>query len=111
MLATKGLGDLGLSSCHVHEHVINYLVFSEIVYHRNISIWHRICGRGSQNQNLTGNPIKLSMIEIPISGASYIHGDNMLVIHNTSNPESTLEKSVMQWLIMSSMSLWQWEDH
>ena len=29
---------------------------------------------------------------IPISGASDIHGDNMLVIHNTSKPEWTLKK-------------------
>ena len=58
MLATKGLADLGPSSCHKHEHVIYELVYSEIVYHGNISIWHRVCGHASQNQNLTGNPIK-----------------------------------------------------
>ena len=35
---------------------------------------------------------KLRMMGIPISGASYVHGDNMSVIHNTSKPESTLKK-------------------
>ena len=29
---------------------------------------------------------------IPLSGPSYIYSDNMLVIHNTSKPESTLKK-------------------
>ena len=29
---------------------------------------------------------------IPISGASYVYGYNMLVIHTTSKPESTLKK-------------------
>ena len=29
---------------------------------------------------------------IPISGVSYVYGDNMLVIHNTSKPELTLNK-------------------
>ena len=29
---------------------------------------------------------------VPISGPSYIYGDNMLVIHNTQKPESTLKK-------------------
>ena len=49
---------LGLSSCYIHEHVINQLVFSELVYNRNINSWHRVCGHGSRNQNLTGNPFK-----------------------------------------------------
>ena len=54
---------------------------------------------------------KLRMMGIPISGASYFFGENMSVIHDTSKPELTLEKSIMQLLIMSSMSLWQWEKH
>ena len=29
---------------------------------------------------------------IPISGSSYIYGDNMSVVHNTSRPESVLRK-------------------
>ena len=39
---------------------------------------------------------KLRMMGIPISVISYVYGDNMLVIHNTSKPMSTLKKSVMQ---------------
>ena len=34
----------------------------------------------------------LRMMCIPISGASYVNGDNVSVIHNTSKPESTLKK-------------------
>ena len=29
---------------------------------------------------------------VPISGPSYVYGDNMSVIHNTQRPESTLKK-------------------
>ena len=37
---------------------------------------------------------KLRMMGITISGPSYIYGDNMSVVHNTSRPESVLrEKS------------------
>jgi hypothetical protein len=32
------------------------------------------------------------MMGVPISGPSYIYGDNMSVIHNTQRPESTLKK-------------------
>ena len=32
------------------------------------------------------------MMGIPISGASYVYGDNISVINNTSKPESTLKK-------------------
>ena len=35
---------------------------------------------------------KLRMMGIPISGALYVYGDNMSVIHDTSKPESTLKK-------------------
>ena len=35
---------------------------------------------------------KLRMMGIPISEASYVYGDNMLVIHNTSETESTFKK-------------------
>ena len=36
---------------------------------------------------------KLSMMGIPLSGPSLICGYNMLVIHNTQIPESTLQKN------------------
>ena len=35
---------------------------------------------------------KLRMMGVPIEGPTYTYGDNMSVIHNTSNPESTLKK-------------------
>jgi hypothetical protein len=35
---------------------------------------------------------KLRMMGIPISGPSYVYGDNMSVIHNTQRPEFTLKK-------------------
>jgi hypothetical protein len=35
---------------------------------------------------------KLRMMGVPISGPSYIYGDNMSVIHNTQRPESVLKK-------------------
>ncbi|KAL7536852.1 hypothetical protein ACHAXR_007436 [Thalassiosira sp. AJA248-18] len=31
-------------------------------------------------------------MRVPISGPSFIYGDNMSVIHNTQRPESTLKK-------------------
>ena len=35
---------------------------------------------------------KLCMMGVPMSGPSYIYGDNMSVIHNTHCPEYTLKK-------------------
>jgi hypothetical protein len=35
---------------------------------------------------------KLRMMGVPISGPTYIYGDNMSVIHNTQRPESVLKK-------------------
>jgi benzoyl-CoA reductase/2-hydroxyglutaryl-CoA dehydratase subunit BcrC/BadD/HgdB len=32
------------------------------------------------------------MMGVPLSGPSFIYGDNMLVIHNTQQPESVLKK-------------------
>ena len=36
---------------------------------------------------------ELRMMGITISGASYVYGDNMSVIHNTSKPRSSLKKN------------------
>ena len=41
---------------------------------------------------LRGLRYKLRMMGIPISGPSYIYGDNMSVVKNSSKPESTLNK-------------------
>ena len=35
---------------------------------------------------------KLSMMGIPLSSPSYIYGDNMSVVNNSSRPESVLRK-------------------
>jgi hypothetical protein len=43
-------------------------------------------------ETLRGLRYKLRMMEVPISGPSYIYGDNMSVIHNAQRPESTLKK-------------------
>ena len=45
---------------------------------------------------LQGLRYKLRMMGIPISGPSYIYGENMSVVHNTSRPESVLRKKSMQ---------------
>ena len=44
------------------------------------------------NERLRALRYKLRMMGIPISGPSFIYGDNMSVIHNTQTPESTLKK-------------------
>ena len=41
---------------------------------------------------LRGIRYKLHMIGVPLTGPTYIYGENMSVIYNTSQPESTLNK-------------------
>ena len=41
---------------------------------------------------LRGLRYKLMMMDIPISGPSFIYRVNMSVVHNTSRPESVLSK-------------------
>eukprot|EP00977_Amphora_coffeiformis_P004128 scaffold828_cov117-Amphora_coffeaeformis.AAC.7 len=43
-------------------------------------------------KTLEGLRYKLRMMGIPISGPSYIYGDNMSVVNNLSKPDSTLNK-------------------
>ena len=43
-------------------------------------------------ETLRGLRYKLQMMGVPLSGPSYIYGDNMSVIHNTQRPESMLKK-------------------
>ena len=43
-------------------------------------------------ETLRGIRYKLRMMGVPITGPSYVYGDNMSVIHNTQRPESTLKK-------------------
>ena len=40
---------------------------------------------------LRGIRYKLRMMGVPLTGPTYIYGDNMSVIYNTSRPESTLK--------------------
>jgi hypothetical protein len=44
-------------------------------------------------ETLWGLRNKLRMMGVPLSGPSFIYGDNMLVIHNTQRPESVLKKT------------------
>ena len=49
-------------------------------------------------EKLRGLRCELRMVGIPLSGCSYVYGDNTSVIHNTQRPESTLKKmSVGVW--------------
>ncbi len=43
-------------------------------------------------ENLRGICYKLCMIVVPMKGVSYMCGDNMSVVTNSSKPESTLKK-------------------
>jgi len=43
-------------------------------------------------ETLKGLQYKLRMMGVPLSGPSFIYGDNMSVIHNTQRPESMLRK-------------------
>ena len=43
-------------------------------------------------ENVQGIRYKLRMMGVELLGPTYIHGDNMSVINNTSKPESTLKK-------------------
>ena len=43
-------------------------------------------------ESLRGLRYELQMMGVPIDGPSSIYGDNMLVIHNTQQTESTLKK-------------------
>ena len=43
-------------------------------------------------ETLIGIIFKLRMMGFKIDGPSYVYGDNMSVIHNTSKPESVLKK-------------------
>ena len=43
-------------------------------------------------ESLRGLQYKLRMMGVPIDGPLLIYGDNVSVIHNTQQPESTLKK-------------------
>ena len=43
---------------------------------------------------LRGIRYKLHMMGVPLTGPTYVYGNNMSVIYNTSRPESTLKKRI-----------------
>jgi hypothetical protein len=43
-------------------------------------------------KTVRGLHYKLRMMGVALTGPAYVYGDNMLVIHNTQRPESTLKK-------------------
>ena len=44
-------------------------------------------------EELRGIRYKLRMMGVGIDGPTYVYGDNMSVIHNTSTPESVVKKN------------------
>eukprot|EP00804_Cyclotella_cryptica_P004585 CCRYP_006915-RB/>CCRYP_006915-RB protein AED:0.44 eAED:0.44 QI:0/-1/0/1/-1/0/1/0/133 len=50
------------------------------------------CAMKHSIENLRGICYKLRMMGVPMKGTSYVYGDNMSVVTNTSKPESTLRK-------------------
>ena len=53
---------------------------------------------------LRGLRFKLRMMCIMISGPSYNYGGNMSVVHNTSRPESFLERRAIQFAMLQIMN-------
>ena len=45
-------------------------------------------------ETLRGIRYKLRMMGVPLTGPTYVYGDNMSVIYNTSRPESKLKKKI-----------------
>ena len=45
-------------------------------------------------ESLRGIRYKLRMMGVPLTGPTYVYGDNMSFIYNTSRPESTLKKII-----------------
>jgi hypothetical protein len=59
-------------------------------------------------ESLRGLRYKLRMMGVPIDGPLLIYGDNMLVIHNSQQPESTLKKksnSIAYHTVRESISM------
>ena len=59
-------------------------------------------------ETLQGIRYNLRIMGVPISSPSYIYGDNMLIIHNTQRPDSTLKKnsnSIFYQNLLGSVSM------
>ena len=59
-------------------------------------------------EELRGVRYKLRIMGVPLTGPTYVYGDNMSVIYNTSRPESTRRRKstifatmlgVMSWMV------------
>jgi hypothetical protein len=59
-------------------------------------------------KTLRGLRYKMHMMEIPLSGPTYIYADNKSQVTNSSRPESTPKKRAIQFATMQSMSQLQW---
>jgi hypothetical protein len=57
---------------------------------------------------LRGLRYKIRLMGIPLSGPTYIYGDNQSQVTNSSRPESTLKKSAIQFATMQSVNWLQW---
>ncbi len=57
---------------------------------------------------LRGLRYKIRMMGIPLSGPTYIYGDNKSQVTNSSRPKSTLRKKCNQFATMQSMNWLQW---
>jgi hypothetical protein len=57
---------------------------------------------------LGGIRYKLRMMGVPIAGPTYVYGDNMSVIHNTQQPESTLKKKNSPFATTLTAGLLRW---
>jgi hypothetical protein len=51
---------------------------------------------------------KIRMMGIPLSGPTYVYGDNKSQVTNSSRPESTFKKSAIPFATMQSVNQMQW---
>ena len=68
------------------------MVFKERIDHRDKVFGAEFFAMKQGMETLRGIRYKLRMMGVPLSGPSYIYGDNMSVVHNTQRPESMLKK-------------------
>ena len=61
-------------------------------------------------EKLRGLWYKLRMMGIPLTGPSYIYGDNKLQVTNSTWPESTLKRNVTLSANMQFENQWRWEN-
>ncbi len=59
-------------------------------------------------KTLRGLKYKIRIMGIPLSGPTYIYGDNKSQVTNSSRPELTLKKSAIQFATMQSVNWLQW---